>query len=257
MNRDKVLPPFLFFIFLCFLFLLGNQFGLTKPLVFAGETAIRPVKEGLYRTGQGFGQIFSGLFSFNSSSKKIAGLESQLRDYSVLSAKVSLLEEENKALRKQLEAPLPGSMKFLPAKTLGLTRYLTIDKGESDGVKINSTVISENILVGRVVEITPKTARVLLPVDPDSKIAARALGTNARGLVTGEFGTKAFFDKVLQAETLNSGDLVVTTGEGGYTRDLLIGKIVKVAKNDVEPFQKAELNPLLDYGRLENVFVIE
>jgi rod shape-determining protein MreC len=247
-STGRILPLFLFLLLLSLFLILAENFGAVKSIRGAGERLVVPVKSGIYRAWQGI----SGGFS----ADKIAELEQTARQGVVCSVQLKTLEEENKALRRQLEAPLPPTMKFLPAKTLGLTRYLTIDKGEEDGVREGMMVISENILVGKVIGITPKTAQVLLPTDPDSKIPSRTLKTNARGLVVGEFGTKISFAKVLQAEVLEIGDLLVTTGEGGYLPDLLIGKIANIEKVPVEPFQKGEVTSLLDYKKLANVFVI-
>lgn len=248
---------FLFLILFSLFLILAENFGWIKTIRSAVEKGTIPTKMVAYRTWQGISGSFSGLFSLSNCPQKIADLEKQIEEYLVLSVKLNVLEEENKALRRQLEAPLPPTTKFLPAKTLGLTKYLTIDKGEEDGVKPGMIVVSENILVGKIIQVTPKTAQVILPTDPDSKIPSRTIKTNARGLVEGQFGTGAVFDRVLQAEVLESGDLLVTTGEGEYERDLLIGKLTRIEKVPVEPFQKGEITPLLDYSKLVNVFVIK
>ncbi len=221
------------------------------------EKIIVPAKTVVYRTWQGMGSAFLAIGNLRTDPQKIAELESELRELSTLKVKDQALEEENKALRRQLEAPLPASMQFLPAKTLGKTRYLTIDKGEDDGVKVGMMVIAENVLVGKIISLTPRTSEVLLPVDPDSKISVKNLKTQTHGLAEGEFGTSILLDKVLQADSLETGDLVATSGEDDYTRDLLIGKLGKIEKREVEPFQRAEITPLIDYGRLINVFVIK
>lgn len=250
MKRQKILPTFLFLFLLSLLLLLAGKAGWTKPIVTFGGKITIPLKEAIYRRWQ---RMTGGL---RESGEQGELREKNERGKAELLVKVNSLEEENKALRKQLEAPLPRSMKFLPAKTLGLTRYLTIDKGEEEGVRPGATVVVENILVGKVISQTPKTSQILLPTDPDSKIPVKTLKTQAHGLAIGEFGTKLFLDKVLQAEMLESGDLVVTTGEDDYRRDLLIGKLGNLEKKEVEPFQKAEIEPLLDYGKLVNVFII-
>ncbi|MBI5465377.1 rod shape-determining protein MreC [Candidatus Gottesmanbacteria bacterium] len=248
-KTGRILPLFLFLLLLCLFLVLAENFGAIKSIQGAVEKVTVPVKISIYRIWQG------GLGDAGQGQKR-EELERQVRESSVLAVKLKLLEEENQALRRQLEAPLPPTMKFLPAKTIGLTRYLTIDKGEEDGVREGTMVVSENILLGKIISLTPKTAQVLLPTDPDSKIPSRTLKTGAKGLAIGEFGTKLSLAKVLQAEVLEVGDLVVTSGEGGYVRDLLIGKIAKIEKIPVEPFQKGEIAPLLDYQRLVNVFVI-
>lgn len=252
----QVLPLFLFLVAISLLLILAENFGVIKPMRQVVERLIIPTKTSIYRTWQGMTGGVSNLISWRVGAQRIADLEKQVREFSVLTVRLQVLEEENKALRRQLEAPLPPTLKFLPAKTIGLTRYLTIDKGGEDGVREEMMVVSENILVGKVIKVTPKTAQILLPSDPESKIPSRTIKTGAHGLVVGEFGTKAVFDKVLQKEVLEVGDLVVTTGEGGYARDLLLGKIAKIEKIPVEPFQKGEIVSLLDFGKLVNVFVI-
>jgi len=246
-KRQQVLPTFLVFILLCLLLILAGIFGFTRPLQEGVERLTVPLRMTVYRGWQG---TTGGLGGQGGLGEKTEKEKAQLQ------VKLEVLQDENQALRKQLGAPLPASMKFLPAKTLGLTRYLTIDKGEKDGVKSGKLVVSENILVGKIVKVTSATADILLPTDPDSKIPAKTLKTQARGLVIGQFGTQAILNRVVQAETLTVDDLVVTIGEGGYGRDLLIGKINKINKIEVEPFQKATINPLVNYNQLDNVFVI-
>ncbi|MFH0864313.1 MAG: rod shape-determining protein MreC [Candidatus Gottesmanbacteria bacterium] len=257
MRQEKILPTFLVFILLCLFLFLINGFGLTKPIISLGESITNPIRKVFYRTNQGLVNAFSNLSRWNNSANEILKLQQDVRDYSSLKVKLKVLEEENRALRKQLEAPLPANMKFIPARTLGLSRYLTIDKGENDGIKIGMTVISENILVGKIVKTTPKTAQIILPTDPDSRIPGQTLSNGARGLISGEFGTEVIFDKVMQTDTLEKDDLVITLGDGGYTKDLLIGKISQIIKKDIEPFQKAEIILLLDFNKLKNIFVIE
>lgn len=257
MKKEKILPAFLFLVSISLILFLAENVGLIRPIRGVVERITIPLRTGLYRTWQGVSSSLSSLTILSSGPKKIAELENQARELASLKVKLFTLEEENKALRRQLEAPLSPTLKFLPAKTIGLTRFLTIDKGEEDGVKVGMTVLSENILVGKIASVTAKTAQVVLPTDPDSKIPVRTLKTNARGLIVGEFGTKAVLDKVLQSERLEQGDLVITTGEGEFLKDLLVAKISKVSKNEVEPFQTADVLPFLEYGRLENVFLIK
>lgn len=257
MEKEKILPIFLFFVLLSLVLIFAGNVGLTRPVQSAFEITTNPLRTGFYRAWQGVNSSLSALGTLRSGPKRISELESQVRELESLRVKLRTLEEENSALRKQLEAPLPATFKFLPAKTLAKTRYLTIDKGEDDGVRQGMIVISEDIFVGKVIKTAAKTSQVLLPSDPDSKIPVQTFKTQAHGLVIGEFGTRTVLDKVLQAEVLAVGDLVVTSGEAEYPRNLIVGKIEKIEKAEVQPFQKAKLAPLLDYGKLIDVFVIK
>ncbi len=253
----RILPLFLLLVGFSLLLILAENFGLISPVRGAIERVTNPLRTGVYRSWQNISGTLGLVGNLGKETKKIAELESQVRVFAVLKVKQQQLEEENKALRRQLEAPMPASMQFLPAKTLSKTRYLILDRGEDDGIKVGMMVVSENILVGKVNSVTPKTSQVLLPWDPDSKISSTTLNTQTHGLATGEFGTSIFLDKVLQSDNLETGDLVVTTGEDDYTRGLLIGKLGKIEKKEVEPFKNGEIIPILDYSQLVNVFVIK
>lgn len=237
-----------------------SRLGWLNPLQSGAERITVPIRLSVYRFGQGLNNglaTVSDLWGVQSLRRENEKLKAEILASKGVALRSYSLEEENKALRQQLEAPLPPQMQFLPAKTLGIIRYLTLDKGSSDGITTGQTVVSQNVLVGKISAARSGTSEIILPTDSDSKIPVRTLRTNGRGLLTGEAGVGAFLDKVLQAEKLEINDLLVTTGEAGYARDLMVGKISKVIKNDVEPFQKARVELLLDYGKLENVFIIK
>ena len=73
------------------------------------------------------------------------------------------------------------------------------------------------------------------------------IGENERLILTG----------VLQKEKIDVGELVITSGEDEvFPPNLLIGKIKKIEKEERQPYQKAEVEPLIDYDKLETVFLI-
>jgi len=167
-------------------------------------------------------------------------------------------ERENEALILQLGTSLPREHKLLPAKTVGLNRYLIIDKGKKDGVEVGQTVVFGNNLVGKVIQATATLAKVRLPTDPDSKIQALVYSdTQVIGVAVGNFGTSILLDKISQDEVLRVGQTVLTEGEeGNYPKGLLIGKIENIKKEDVTVFQHIEVSPLISYRDLDLVFVI-
>jgi rod shape-determining protein MreC len=64
-------------------------------------------------------------------------------------------------------------------------------------------------------------------------------------------------DMISQDETVEPGDLVLTSGlGGGYPADLIIGQVVSVRSVDVELFQQAVVQTSVDFSRLEIVLVI-
>jgi len=60
----------------------------------------------------------------------------------------------------------------------------------------------------------------------------------------------------MQGEQAKEGDLVVTSGLGGFPRDLPVGKISKVTRNAAGMSQDLEVSPDVDFARLSEVLVV-
>jgi rod shape-determining protein MreC len=53
------------------------------------------------------------------------------------------------------------------------------------------------------------------------------------------------------------GDVIVTSGLGGvYPKGLRVGDVTQVSAPDAMMLQTAEVRPTVDFGRLEQVFVM-
>ncbi len=53
------------------------------------------------------------------------------------------------------------------------------------------------------------------------------------------------------------GDLVLTSGlGGGYPPDLIVGQVVNVRSHDLDLFQQATVQPVVDFNRLQIVLII-
>jgi rod shape-determining protein MreC len=246
-----------FFTFLTLsLFLVLIDFlGLVGPVKALVEKGSEPIKQGFYRQITNYKlQITNLRFSQEELLEFKKRVEELERKNAVLEIENWDLKIENSAAQRLLQAPLPAEWHFLPARTLGLARYLTIDKGKRDGVKKGMVVIFENVLVGRIIEISEKSAKVILPTDQDSKVGVKTDGV--RGVLIGE-AKRLVFTEVLQGETIQVGDLVITSGEKEiFPPNLVIGKIKSIEKEERDPYQKAEVEPLVNYDQLERVFLI-
>lgn len=238
----------LFLILIDFLDLTGS----VKALV---EKRSESIKGGVYQIGSTFKfQIANRTYSWQETGDLRKKTEELARKLAQLEVENSELKKDNDAMQRLLQAPLAPDWQFLPAKTLGLGRYLTINKGKRDGVKTGMVVVRENILVGKVVRTSEKSAKIMLPTDSESKIAVKV--GRVRGVLVGENG-RLFLTEVLQGKKIEIDNLVVTSAEKEiFPLNLLIGKIKSVEKEEREPYQKAEVEPLINYDQLERVFLI-
>jgi len=59
-------------------------------------------------------------------------------------------------------------------------------------------------------------------------------------------------------EEINIGDIIITSGMGGiYPAGINIGRVAGVNIPEYETTLEVEVNPMIDFSRLEYVFVIE
>ncbi|MDP3955601.1 MAG: rod shape-determining protein MreC [bacterium] len=184
----------------------------------------------------------------------------------VLKAQISVLKSENVAMKRLLGTPLPPEWRFLPAQVIGSRSLekIEIDKGRLEGVKMGMAVIFDNILVGRITRINEHFAEVMLPTASESRILAvtRPSETEgntgtilAKGILMGQ-GGRMNLERVTLKEKLETDGLVVSAGDEFLPPNLLLGKMRKISKKEGDIYQKAEVEPSLNYTDLETVFVV-
>lgn len=272
----KNLAIFLLLLFLSFLLLFLDQKNWISPVRGLMEKPVLAIEERMHVFNISISQSLNFFSYWRSGEKELMRLQGQLRQLALESGQLSACLEENEEMRRLLGAPLPPQWKFLPAKVVGISEKMRIDKGKQDGVEEGMMVVSENILVGKVVSVEERSALVQLPTDINSKIPVvvkktGAAGVQARGILLSQSG-KLIVDRILQSEDVRVGDLVMTAGEGpprpastrgelaegetGWLPDLLIGQIEEVLGREAEIYKKAQVFPLIDYQSLRIVFVV-
>lgn len=237
------------------LILFLDYFQLLKSLKHPLEQVILPFKKDIYDTKVAFSNFSGILWQY---PKYIAIADSQqklIKENNDLSSQIKLLRDENEALRKQLDAPLPASFQYIPAEILGVSRYMEIYVGENAGVKVGMPVVDGINLIGKIVSVSRFRSRVMLLNDPEMNIPAKT----SRGVIgrsTGRSSQTIILEKVLQKDALFLNDQVVTTGEENLPPNLIIGKIVHITANDTEPYKQAKIEPVINLQNLKTVFVI-
>ena len=134
---------------------------------------------------------------------------------------------------------------------------LILDQGAAAGIRPGMPVITDSGVVGLVSGTTPGAAKVMLMIDPQSRLDAYVERTRARGTVRGAASPVCDLDHVLRQEDVAEGDLLVTSGMGGvYPKGLRVGRIAAVDRKTAGLFLGAKVVPAVDFARLDEVFVI-
>jgi len=189
-----------------------------------------------------------------------------------LRAQVAALSRETAALREQAAAAarLEGLLELrdavayrsVPARVI--TRdpshwfnTLTIDRGALHGVARNSPVVTPDGVVGRVIEVTPTAARVLLIADSRSALGVLLQRSRAAGVVEGRGSDRLHLKYLSRTAVVNPDDRVVTSGLGGvFPRGLVVGRVVSVTREEGALLQEAEVEPAAALDRLEEVLIL-
>lgn len=246
-------------IFFSLLFLAFDNFGLLKFPKFLVQHLTIPIQFGLYQSGNSLAKQFEFIVLIRHAALENKALKQQLNDVLIENASLRKQILENKIFADQQNSLSPQTYDLLPARVIGHSRYLIIDKGSSDGLEIGQAVVLKDSYIGQIKTITPKTSEVVLSSDPDSKIAAYSQGNggSARGILQGQFGSQILMDKILHQENIEKGDLVYSEGtEGKLPKGLILGKVQQVMERQNEIFKQAKVEPLFNVLDLTLVFVI-
>lgn len=140
-------------------------------------------------------------------------------------------------------------------------RTFQIDLGSRDGVRPALPVLSPEGLVGRVSEVGPFHARVVLVGDPNCRVSARVLNeTQEVGLVLPAEPLPrelVLLSYLPRGARVQPGQAVVTSGLGGvFPRGIPIGTVVDVRAVENGLYLEARVRLAAPLHALEEVWVL-
>ena len=142
---------------------------------------------------------------------------------------------------------------------------VTINKGANDGLIPQMSVMSDNGLVGKVLDVNPTSARVALLSNNDNTLVRVA------AMIQGEkesiYGTLTGFDheknilimsQIQATQEIKVGDKVVTSGLGGVSpSSLYIGTVEEVAMDRFGLYKEVRIKPAADTNDVRYVTVVK
>jgi rod shape-determining protein MreC len=236
-------------------------------------------------TGGIFGTIlvpFQRTFSFVDNKVKetmvyLGDIKLLQDENEVLRARIEEIERENRELEEyrqkisELTSALGIKDRFLSYDIKGANiigkepgnwfKTFTIDVGSREGVKLNSPVITGRGLVGRVSRVDLFTSQVVSIIDPNSTVSARITKTRDLVLLKGDvlLGNQGMvrLDYIPSDVDISTGDLIETSGYGGiFPRGIIVGRIAEVYQSETSFTMYAQVLPVADFKKLEEVFVL-
>jgi rod shape-determining protein MreC len=174
-------------------------------------------------------------------------LESQAAEAQRLSALLNFREAHH-------EAPMLAAQ-VIGASADPSSHTLFVNRGERDRVRRNQPVITPDGIVGKIVEVFPDTAQVLLINDRDSGVGALFADTRTHGVIKGNGDPQPRMEYVLNDEKVRAGDVILTSGDDRiFPKGLLVGTVVEASPG--HPFQTIRVQPEARLDRLEDVLIL-
>jgi rod shape-determining protein MreC len=233
-----------------------------EPLSAVLMWILRPLQiasQGTANWVKGFQENYDTLAGFRSENERL-----RKRIQSLEIEKQRLLEAEatNLRLKRQLDfrSHLTGAAitaTIIANSASSWFQSCTIDKGSADGVLKGMAVVTPLGVVGQVVSVTARTAKVLLLTDPNSGIDVLVQRTRSRGIVSGSLENGTVLKYVKRSEDIQAGDRLITSGlDGVFPKGMMVGAVIKVRKQHLGLFQFIEVLPAVQSARVEEVLVV-
>ena len=194
-------------------------------------------------------------------------LRERLRHLETELQKRQLLADEATRLREVL-----ALKQILPLETLvaevtsrdGMPwfRTMVLNKGLDDGVGLDAPVLSPTGVVGRVIAVGPRAAKVQILLDRDAGVGVLIERTRVTGVVSGQVGfsdagaTDLAMKYVSSLADVAPGDVVVTSGlDRLFPKGLVVGRVRSVLPGS-GLFKEILVAPSAQFDRLEEVLVV-
>lgn len=165
---------------------------------------------------------------------------------------------------QRLQSNQTNRYRTVPARVVSssldrLNNFITIDKGEADGVKKDMGVVCGTGIVG-IVYLTSAHYSVVIPVlNSKSNISCSIRGRGYFGYLhwMGGVPDEAYLDDVPRHARFRIGDVIVTSGYSSvFPQGMLVGKVMRVYNSANGLSYRLRIKLTTDFGNLRDVCVI-
>ncbi|WP_319557962.1 MULTISPECIES: rod shape-determining protein MreC [Thiomicrorhabdus] len=138
-----------------------------------------------------------------------------------------------------------------------LAQFVTLNKGQKDGVENQQTVIDANGIMGQIVQTTPSSSRALLITDPDHQIPVRIQRTAQRGILTGKGHDLMQLNFIPYNSEVKVGDILESSGLGGvFPQGYPVARVSKVEARRENPYLTISALPIAQLHQTHKVLIL-
>ncbi len=223
--------------------------------------ALMPFERGGTWSFSRVGGIWDGYIALRRTRAENTSLHARVDQLQILNRQLESEAAEARRLRALSgfreayeKAPMLAAQ-VIGASSDASSNTLFVNRGQRDRVRPDMPVITPEGIVGKIVEVLPTTAQVLLISDRDSGVGALLEDTRTHGVVKGSGDPDPRLDYVVNDEKVHNGEVILTSGEDRiFPKGLLIGSVSSA--NPGNPFQAIRVRTAARLDRLEDVLIL-
>ena len=223
---------------------------------------LRPLQIVAQGTANGFIAIQENYLTMSGFKAENERLRKRIQSLEVERQRLLEAEATHRKLQTLLDfrAQLPGkpvTASIIANSASSWFQGCILDKGSADGVAKDMAVVTPLGIVGKVVSVTARSAKVILLTDANSGIDVLVQRTRSRGIVSGSLDSGTVLKYMKRSEDVQVGDRLISSGlDGVFPKGLLAGTVIKVSKQSLGLFQSVEVLPAVQSALVEEVLVV-
>jgi rod shape-determining protein MreC len=233
-----------------------------SPISSVTDRALKPVRDLV----NWFSETFEARGDKAQLEDQVAGLRNRLAREQTQKGEAKELADLNELTSGGI---VPDGTTPVTARVVGRSptvwySTVTIDRGTSDGVRVDDPVVAAQGLAGKVTQTTPNNSQVTLITDADSAVTARVQPSGATGVVEPNVGNPndLQLDFLERSARIAEGQMVLTagfsTGDLGsiFPPGIPIGHITEATVEEQQAYQRVHLEPFADLRDMDFVKVL-
>lgn len=244
----------------------SNLTGLSLPDM-AVKGILTPIRTGVSQLTDQAERLYNYMFGYEALVAENEALKEEVARLEEAARNADSLMRENQSLRALLELKQAREdfelvdCYIISRSSQEWSSTFTVNKGSNAGITEGMCVVTANgEVVGLVGEVGINYSVVKSVLDSSLEIAATISSSGYNGLVQGGYATgKAGLlrmDYLPSNSVIRNNDQVVTSGSTVYPRNLILGYVVDADFDDTGVAKYALLEPAVNVGALEQVFVV-
>lgn len=234
--------------------------GVNRAVSFTAYPFLK-AKYSLEKTGD---YVFNFFFNYDAVHRENAALRQNVATMKTAVGRRAELHDENRRLREMMEfVRMQPRLTMEPAAVIESYKgMLRIDCGTLHGVRESMAVVTQDGVVGTVIEANALSAVVATLHHPECKIGAMVMRNRLRaydGVIHAsgsDLSRICTMDYIDMKNDVRVGDLVVASPESIFPTGYPIGIVSAPPHDSGSLWKTAEIAPAVDPYRLDEVFIV-